>query len=111
MADMDSLQEQTGVTCVHIDAKLATYPDAFRELGKILGKETEAENLASFMEDVYADAQKAVDTVGQENLLKVVYCVGDDGMSVLAKTSYHAEVLDMLTNNAALWTRYLLRYG
>lgn len=99
--DLDSLQERTGVPCVHIAATLATSANAYRRLGELLNKPQEAEKLAVFCENAYARAQGIMEKVG-ENRKKVVYFVGIDGLSVLAKTSFHAEVIDMLADNVAV---------
>ena len=32
----------------------------------------------------------------------LVYCLGENGLNILAKTSYHAEVIDLLSDNAAV---------
>lgn len=100
--DLDTLQEQTGIPCIHIEANLYTMPDAYRKLGKLLGKETEAEEIASYYESWLNRTTELVTTIGAENLAKVVYCTGEDGLSVLAQGTYHAEILDILTNNIAV---------
>lgn len=99
--DMDSLQQRTGIPCVHIEAGLSTSAQAYRRLGDLLGKAEEAEKLAAFCENAFARAQSIMEKVG-ENRKKVVYFAGIDGLSVLAKTSFHAEVIDMLCDNAAV---------
>lgn len=97
--DLDGLQEQTGLPFVHITATTATMGDAYRKLGELLNMPDEAAALADFCDDVYSRTQKIADSVEKANLL---YCLGDTGLSVLAKTSYHAEVIDQLSNNVAV---------
>lgn len=100
--DLDSLQEQIGIPCIHIEATLYTMPDAYRKVGKLLGREAEAEEIASYYEGWLAKTENLVETIGEDNLVNAVYCVGLEGLSVLAKTSFHAEIIDMLTNNVAV---------
>ena len=100
--DMDALQEQTGIPFVHISANTATMGDTYRNLGKLLGMETEAEKLASYCEDTYAMMQDVMNKVGEENKVSLMYCMGDAGLNVVAKSSYHAEVLDMMSKNVAV---------
>ena len=100
--DLDGIQEQIGIPCVHIEATLDTYPDAFRKLGELLGKEEEAEAIATYCEEIISRADSIVAEVGEENLANVIYCTGEDGLAVLAKTSYHSEIIDRLTNNVAV---------
>ncbi len=98
--DLDSLQEQIGVPCVHIAATLPTFGQAYRRLGELLDKPEEGEKLANYCENTYARTLSIMDKV--EAKAKTVYVVNTEGLGVLAKTSFHAEVVDMLTDNVAV---------
>lgn len=99
--DLDTLQAQTGIPTVYVSATLADMPQTFRTLGKLLGKEEKGEELAQFCQRVYDRTQSIMDQVG-ENKVDALYILGQEGLNVLAKDSYHAEVMDMLTNNLAV---------
>ncbi|MDO9491849.1 ABC transporter substrate-binding protein [Acetobacterium sp.] len=100
--DMDGIQEQVGIPTVHIEATMDTMAEAYRTLGKLLGKEKEAEVLAKYCETVNSDTQKIIAKVGESGKTKLVYCTGENGLSVLANGSFHAEVIDTLSNNVAV---------
>ena len=97
--DMDALSEQTGIPFVHISATTATMGDTYRKLGELLGKPEEAAVLADFCDKHYADANAFVETVDK---LSVLYCLGDAGTNVIAKDSYHSEVIDLIGDNSAV---------
>ncbi len=97
--DLDALSEQTGIPFVHITATLATLGDAYRQLGDLLGMEEEAEVLATYCEDTYSLISGIVENVEK---VKVLYCLGDEGLNVIANGSYHGEVIDMLCDNLAV---------
>ena len=97
--DMDSLSAQTGIPFVHIDANTATMGDTYRKLGELLGKPDEAAALAEFCESRYASMSDFVQTVDKTSVL---YCLGDEGLNVIAAGSYHAEIIDMMGNNLAV---------
>ena len=99
--DMDDLEAQTQIPSIHIEASLATMPDAYRKLGSILGKEEKGEELAQFCEKVYNRTVSIMDKVG-DNRVNALYVLGEEGLNVLANGSYHAELIDMLTNNLAV---------
>ena len=99
--DMDDLQAQTMIPAVHIEASLGTMAQAYRRLGVLLGREEKGEALAQFCEKVYARTISIMDEVG-DNKVNALYVRGEHGMNVLAKGSYHAELIDMLTNNLAV---------
>ncbi len=100
--DMDKIQQQLGIPAVHIGATTKTMPDAYRKLGQLLGKEKDAEVLAQYLEKVYSDTLKIVNTVGESGKARLLYCLGDKGINVIAKNSYHAEVIDLVGNNVAV---------
>ncbi|MEA4928924.1 MAG: ABC transporter substrate-binding protein [Candidatus Limiplasma sp.] len=96
--DLDALQQQTGLPFVHITATTATMGDAYRKLGELLGMGEQAEALAAYCDKAYARTQQIADSVDKANIL---YILGDKGLNVIAKGSYHAEVIDLLANNLA----------
>jgi len=99
--DMDGLKEQTGIDSIHLEASLETLPEMYRKLGKILGREKKAEELAAFCEKVYDRTVGIMEKVGDKKV-KALYILGDEGLNVLAKDSLHGELVDMLTDNQAV---------
>ncbi len=99
--DMDGITEQVGIPAVHIDATMETMGDAYRMLGELLGKEKEAEVLADYCDDVYSKTQDVMAEVGDDKV-GLVFCRGEDGLNVLGKGSFHAEILDLVGDNVAV---------
>ena len=97
--DMDALQEQTGIPFVHIDAYLASMDDTYAMLGDLLAMPNEAQGLADYCRYAYDKVKAIADSVEKVNLL---YVTGEEGLNVIARGSYHAEVIDMLCNNLAV---------
>ncbi len=100
--DMNAIMEQVGIPTVHIDAATGTTGEAYRMLGQLLGMPEEAEVLAQYCESVVSRTQETVDQLGEDGKTSLVFCLGNDGLNILAKTSYHAEVIDLLSDNAAV---------
>ncbi len=97
--DLDGLTAQTGIPFVHITATIATMGEAYRKLGELLHMPDEAEVLASYCERVYAETELIAGTVEKAKLL---YISGENGLNVIAKDSYHAEIIDLLSDNLAV---------
>ena len=97
--DLDQLQEQTGIPFVHITAITENMGDAYRKLGELLDMQEEAEKLATYCDKTYADMQSIASSVEKRKLL---YVLGDQGLNVIAQGSYHAEVIDLLSDNLAV---------
>lgn len=101
--DLDALTEQTGIPFLHIDATVATAPEAYRILGSLLGREEKAEELASWCEATYSRAAAMMEKVDADNARKtLLYCLGDKGVNVLAEGSFHAETVNMMGRNLAV---------
>ncbi len=99
--DLNNLQAQTSIPTVFISATLETMPETFRTLGSLLGKEEKGEELAQFCERVYDRTLSIMNEVG-EHKADTLIIGGEDGLNVLANGSYHAEIIDLLTNNIAV---------
>lgn len=97
--DFDALQEQTGIPFVHISATIETMGDAYEKLGELLGMESEAKVLTDYCNETYGMVKDIADTVEK---VDVLYVLGDKGLNVIARDSYHAEIIDLLTNNLAV---------
>jgi iron complex transport system substrate-binding protein len=98
--DMDAISRTIAVPAVHITATLRSTPEAFRTLGRLLGKEAKGEELARFCERALAESEAAMKRSGRKP--SILYCLGPSGTNVLAAGSFHTEVLDWLAVNAAV---------
>ena len=99
--DMDTLRQQTGIPTIFLSSADEDLPETYRKLGRLLGRQEEAEKLASFCERVYSRTLSIMEQVGS-NKVTALYIKGEQGLNVLAKGSAHAEVLDLLTENVAV---------
>ena len=99
--DMESLQKQTGIPTVYIYSDLSNMAQVYRTLGKLLGREERAEELALFCERIYSRTESIMNQVG-DNKVKAMYVLFGDGHNVLAKGSYHADLMDWITDNVVV---------
>lgn len=97
--DMDALQTQTGIPFIHIDASVQTMGDAYAMLGELLNMQEQAAVLADYCDATLARVQAIAQ--GAEPV-KLLYVTGAEGHNVIAKGSYHAGVIDMLSDNLAI---------
>ena len=101
--DLEALTQQTGIPFIHIDAAIATAPDAYRTLGKLLGRPEKAEELALWCENTYANITAMMAQVDGDDARKsLLYCLGDKGVHVIARGSFHAETINMMSCNLAV---------
>lgn len=98
---MDQISASVAVPAIHITAALRSTPEAFRTLGKLLGREARGEALAAFCEKTLATADRIEEQAGSSKK-QVLYCLGKSGLNVLPRGSFHSEVLDKLTDNQAV---------
>lgn len=101
--DLAALTDQTGIPFIHIDATVATAPETYRTLGKLLGREEKAEELAAWCEDTYSMITAMMETVDADGARKsMLYCLGDKGTNVMAVGSFHAETVNLMSRNLAV---------
>lgn len=100
--DFEALQNQTGIPFLHIDATVKSAPEAYRELGRLLHREEQAEALALWLEKTYARIEAMMARVDADGARKtVLYCLGDKGTNVIAEGSFHAETINLMATNLA----------
>ena len=97
--DMDALQEQTGIPFVHIDAYLASMDDTYALLSDLLAMPNEGQGLADYCRAAY---DRVKEIAGKVDKVDMLYVTGEEGLNVIAKGSYHAEVIDLLCSNLAV---------
>jgi iron complex transport system substrate-binding protein len=98
--DMDAISKALSVPALHIAATLFSAPDAFRSLGRLLGRQAKGEELAIFCEQALAESMAAMTVAAGKPL--VLYCLGAEGTNVMAAGSFQSEAIDIMTNNAAV---------
>lgn len=83
------IQEMIGVPVVLIDGSFDKVGHAFRFLGEILDRRERAEELAVYVDDVYAEVSSVVSTIPEEDRIPVYYAEGPEGLYTEPETSQH----------------------
>jgi iron complex transport system substrate-binding protein len=99
--DMDEISASVGIPTIHITATLRSTPEAFRTLGKLLGREEQGERLARFCEKTLSATDALMENIGNRKK-SVLYCLGPSGLNVLASGTFHTEILDWMADNMAV---------
>lgn len=99
-SDLKDITEKTGIPAVHIDADFKTMDKSFTKLGQLMGKEEQGRKLAAYSKDAFDLANKTLKKAGKKKT--VMYCTQEDGLNVLAKDSYHSQIVDMMADNVAV---------
>ncbi len=97
--DMDAMQNQTGIPWVHISAYIESLDQTYALLGELLNRPEKGRELGEYCAKTYASLSALVENVEKVNLLCVL---GEKGLNVLAKGSYHSTIIDLMTNNLAV---------
>lgn len=93
---MDQVQAQCGIPTVFLDTTLEKISQAYRDLGKLLGKEAEAEERALFIEKTLKMAAENAAKIPAEERLSVMYGSGSAGLNCNAQGSIQADVLEFV---------------
>ena len=90
----DDLQNQTGIPVVVLDGTLDATSTTYRTLGVLLGKEDQAEKLASYCETAFDKVDAAVATVPEDQRVRLYYAEGSEGLQTEPKGSTHSLAFD-----------------
>ena len=94
--DMDTIQKQTGIPTIFIEADLDDMAAAYRTLGDILGRQEQAEELAQFIDRTVTMAQTNAAKIPESQRLKVLFGTGSTGLACNAAGSVQADVIDLV---------------
>lgn len=111
--DMESIQDQTGIPVIFIDASLEKFPECYRTLGRLLDNQKKGEELASFIEDTLKMAEKNSKIINEKKTDKksVFYGGGPEGLNGNAKGSCQADVIDIIGAENALTVKEINHAG
>lgn len=100
--DMDGLQEQLSIPCVHIEAQLDSLDETYTLLGDLLNMPDRGKEIADYCKDVYDSNVKVLGALKDDEKPTGLYVVNTDGQNVIAKNSYQSAVFDLVFNNLAV---------
>ena len=89
---LDELSAEIGIPVVFVEGYLKNTGDMFRSIGKILGKEAEAETLAAYSEKALEMAAKNHDSVNKS----IYYSSSQDGLAAIETGSFHGELIEVV---------------
>ncbi len=95
-SDMNKIQKQTGVPTIFIEADLPHMAEAYRTLGKLLGREEKAEKLAEFIDKTVEMAETNSAKIPDDQKVSVMYGSGTTGLACNAEGSVQSVVIDMI---------------
>lgn len=95
--DLDSLQQQTGIPCIHFEGSLDSMASTFRKLGSLIsGKSQRGEDLAAYVEKTQAMVKENSAKVKSDEVVRIMYTTGNDGLGTNAKGSFHAQAIELV---------------
>ena len=94
--DMDNIQKQTGIATIYIEASPEKYAEAYEKLGKILGKEAEAEELAEYCRETLNRADEIKSNLKEPDVKKVLFGVSSTGLNCNAGGSVQARNIELI---------------
>ena len=90
----DNVQEQTRIPYVLIDGRFEATPAALRLLGDILGLKARGEQLAKYVEDTFAEIDKALAATPADKRPRVYLARGPDGLETGVVGSINTEIIE-----------------
>lgn len=100
--DMDTIQKQTGIATVFIEADLYHLETAYEMLGDLLGCEEDAQVLADYVHDAMAMCEENSAKIAEEDRVSVMYGTGSTGLACNAAGSTQCYVIDLVGADNAI---------
>lgn len=94
--DMDNIQKQTGIATIYIEASPDTYPEAYRKMGKILGKEERAEELAQYCQETIDAANAVKENLTDADVRTILFGTSSTGLNCNVAGSIQARVIEWI---------------
>ncbi|MBV7276016.1 ABC transporter substrate-binding protein [Clostridium sp. PL3] len=95
----DKLQQQLNIPVIVVDSNIEKIDKAYALMGKILGAEDKAKELADYCNNTVNEVKAATKDIPKEKRVNVYYAEGPKGLATEAPGSSHALVLDMAKGN------------
>lgn len=90
------VQEQTGVPYALLDGRFAAVASAYRKLGELTSRASEAENFAHYADTTIATIKSRIDNIPQERRPRVYYARGPRGLETGLGGSINVETIEFL---------------
>ena len=90
----DRVQAQTGIPYILLDGRFPQIPETYRVLGRALGEETRAEELAAYAERTLAEVGAAVGSLPPDQRPRVYYGRGPRGLETGLSGSINTEIIE-----------------
>jgi iron complex transport system substrate-binding protein len=90
ISDAESLQKATGIPVVLVDGSFDKIADAYRFIGDIMGESKRAEEIAVYLEGIYAEVTEAMSHVDESKRISLYYAEGPFGLATEPNVSQHA---------------------
>lgn len=90
----DRTQAQTGIPYMLIDGRFANTPTALRLMGEVLAVRERAETLARYVESLFAELDRVLAEVPDDERPRVYLARGPDGLETGLKGSINTEIIE-----------------
>ena len=90
----DTVQAQTGIPYILVDGRFDNTPTALRLVGKAIGVEERGEELARYVDDLFAEIDKGLEGVRDEDRPRTYLARGPAGLETGLKGSINTEIIE-----------------
>lgn len=90
----DRVQDRLKIPYLLIDGRFENTPDSLRLLGRVLGVSERAERLARYVEDIFAELDRALATIPPDARPRVYLARGPNGLETGLEGSINTEIIE-----------------
>lgn len=97
--EVKELEKTLEKPIVILDSDIHKIDEAYEVLGKVLGEEERAKDLAEYCRNTLEDVEEKSAKIEEDMKVNVYYAEGPEGLETEPAGSWHAEILDMVGGN------------
>ena len=95
------VQDQTGIPYALLDGRFIALPEAYQKLGELVGRETDANELADHARRTLSAISARIADVAPEQRPRVYYARGPHGLVTALGGSINVETIELVARNVA----------
>ena len=90
------LSQKTGIPVFMVDMEMKRYPEAFKAMGELLGKQEQAAKMSAYIEKWLLPLFAKAAQIPENQRKQVYYAEGNRGLNTDPSGSFHSQIIDLV---------------
>ncbi|KNF08687.1 ABC-type Fe3+-hydroxamate transport system, periplasmic component [Gottschalkia purinilytica] len=96
ISTVEEREKQIGIPIVLVDGNIENLDKSYEFLGKVMGEEKKAKELADYCKNTLEEAKEIASKIPEDKKVRVYYAQGQEGLETDPSGSSHTQALDLV---------------